>query len=141
MTKLAKNTTATIVPSLRYRDAPAAVEWLCKAFGFEKHLVVPDEDGTIAHAQLVFGNGMIMLGSARDDEFGRLQQPLDAPDNPVSQSVYAIVNDVDAHHARASAAGARVVMPPEDQDYGGRLYACRDPEGNLWNFGSYDPWE
>ena len=141
MTKLAKNTTATIVPSLRYRDAPAAVEWLSEAFGFEKHLVVPGEDGTIAHAQLVFGNGMIMLGSARDDDFGRLQQPLDAPDSSVSQSAYVIVNDVDAHHARASAAGARVVMPPEDQDYGGRLYACRDPEGNLWNFGSYDPWE
>ena len=141
MTNLARDTTATIVPSLRYRDAPAAVEWLSEAFGFEKHLVVPGEDGTIAHAQLVFGNGMIMLGSARDDDFGRLQQPLDAPDSSVSQSAYVIVNDVDAHHARASAAGARVVMPPEDQDYGGRLYACRDPEGNLWNFGSYDPWE
>ncbi len=141
MTNLARDTTATVVPSLRYRDAPAAVEWLSEAFGFEKHLVVPGEDGTIAHAQLVFGNGMIMLGSARDDDFGRLQQPLDAPDSSVSQSAYVIVNDVDAHHARASAAGARVVMPPEDQDYGGRLYACRDPEGNLWNFGSYDPWE
>ena len=141
MSKPAKNTTATIVPALRYRDAPAAIEWLCQAFGFEKHLVVPGGDGTIAHAQLVFGNGMIMLGSARDDEFGALQRPLDTPDSPVSMSVYAIVDDVDAHHARAAAAGARVVMPPEDQDYGGRLYACRDPEGNLWNFGSYDPGE
>ena len=141
MGKPAKDTVATIVPSLRYRDAPAAIEWLCAAFGFEKHLVVPGEDGTIAHAQLVFGNGMIMLGSARDDEFGKLQQPLETPDSPVSKSAYAIVDDVDAHHARAAAAGARVVMPPEDQDYGGRLYACRDPEGNLWNFGSYDPWE
>ena len=141
VTTLAKNTTATIVPSLRYRDAPAAIEWLCETFGFEKPLVVPGEDGTIAHAQLVLGNGMIMLGSARDDEFGKLQRPLDTPDSPVSMSVYAIVDDVDAHHARAAATGVRVVMPPEDQDYGGRLYACRDPEGNLWNFGSYDPWE
>ena len=140
MTGLAKNTTATIVPSLRYRDAPAAIEWLCEAFGFEKHLVVPGEDGTITHAQLVFGNGMIMLGSARDDAFGRIQKPLDTPDSPVSKSAYVIVDDVDAHHARAVAAGARVVMAPEDQDYGGRLYSCRDPEGNLWNFGSYDPW-
>ena len=140
MTTLAKSTTATIVPSLRYRDAPAAIDWLCKAFGFEKHLVVPGEAGTIAHAQLVFGNGMIMLGSARDDELGRLQKPLDAPDAPVSESAYVIVSDVDAHHARAAAAGATVVMAPADQDYGGRLYACRDPEGNLWHFGSYDPW-
>ena len=140
MTTLAKSTTATIVPSLRYRDAPAAIDWLCKAFGFKQHLVVPGEAGTIAHAQLVFGNGMIMLGSARDDDFGRLQRPLDAPDAPVSESAYVIVSDVDAHHARAAAAGATVVMAPADQDYGGRLYACRDPEGNLWHFGSYDPW-
>ena len=105
MANLAKNTTATIVLSLRYRDAPAAIEWLCEAFGFEKHFVVPGEDGTIAHAQLVFGNGMIMLGSARDDEFGELQKPLETPDSPVSKSAYVIVDDVDAHHARAVAAG------------------------------------
>ena len=140
MRSLAKDTTATLIPTLRYRDAAAAIDWLCTAFGFEKHLVVPGEDGTITHAQLVFGNGMIMLGSARDDDFGHLQKPLATPDAPVSQSPYVIVSDVDAHHARAVAAGAKVVMGPEDQDYGGRLYACRDPEGNLWNFGSYDPW-
>ena len=138
---LAKDTTATLIPTLRYRDAAAAIDWLCTAFGFEKHLVVPGEDGTITHAQLVFGNGMVMLGSVRDDDFGHLQKPLATPDAPVSQSPYVIVSDVDAHHARAVAAGAKVVMEPEDQDYGGRLYACRDPEGNLWNFGSYDPWE
>ena len=141
MSSLAKDTTATMIPTLRYWDATAAIDWLCTAFGFEKHLVVPGEDGTITHAQLVFGNGMVMLGSARDDDFGQLQKPLATPDAPVSNSTYVIVSDVDAHHARAVAAGAKVVMEPEDQDYGGRLYACRDPEGNLWNFGSYDPWE
>ena len=141
MTIPARNTTTTIIPALRYRDAPAAIEWLCEAFGFEKHLVVPGGNGTIDHAQLVFGNGMIMLGSAREDAFGQLQKPLDAPGAPVSKSAYVIVTDVDAHHARAVAAGAKVVMEPEDQHYGGRLYSCRDPEGNLWNFGSYDPWE
>lgn len=130
------NTTATIIPTLRYDDAPAAVEWLCRAFGFQRRLVVPDDEGGIAHAQLVFGHGMIMLGSARDDAFGRLQ----GPGGRVGQSPYVIVEDCDAHHAGAVAAGAEIVMEPEDQDYGGRLYACRDPEGNLWNFGSYDPW-
>lgn len=141
MSSLAKNTTATIIPGLRYRDAVAAIDWLCAAFGFERHQVVPGEDGAIAHAQLVLGNGMVMLGSARDDELGQLQQPLGAPDAPVSRSIYIIVSDVDAHHAAAAAAGAQIVMPPEDQDYGGRLYSCRDLEGNLWHFGSYDPWE
>ncbi|MGE0354401.1 MAG: VOC family protein [Gemmatimonadales bacterium] len=130
----------TIIPTLRYRDAPAAIEWLGRAFGFEPHLVVPGDAGRIAHAQLVFGNGMIMLGSARDDEFGRMQPAPRGPDTLVTQSAYIIVPDVDAHHARAVKAGARVVMPPEDQDHGGRFYSCRDPEGHLWNFGSYNPW-
>ncbi len=134
-------TSTTVIPTLRYRDAAGAIDWLCKAFGFEPHLVVPGEGESIAHAQLVRGNGMIMLGSAGDDEFGRLQRPLERPDAPVSQSPYVIVADVDAHHATAVAAGAQVVMAPKDEDYGGRGYSCRDPEGNLWNFGSYNPWE
>ena len=141
MTDSSKTSTATIIPTLRYRDAPAAIDWLCKAFGFEPHLVVPGQGGRIAHAQLVRGNGMIMLGSAGDDEFGRLQQPLERPDAPVSQSPYIIVADVDAHHATAVAAGAEVVMAPKDEDHGGRGYSCRDLEGHLWNFGSYNPWE
>jgi uncharacterized glyoxalase superfamily protein PhnB len=141
MARGAKDTRATIIPTLRYRDASSAIDWLCQAFGFERHLVVPGEQGTIRHAQLVFGNGMIMLGSARDDAFGALQAPPSAADAPVSQSPYVIVTDVDSHHARAVAAGADVVLAPEDQEYGGRLYSCRDPEGHLWTFGSYDPWE
>lgn len=141
MSDLAKTTTATIVPTLRYRDAHAAIDWLERAFGFRRHFVVPDGEGGVAHAQLTFGNGMVMLGSAREDEFGQMQRPPESADAPVSQSPYVIVTDVDAHHARAVEAGADVVMPLEDKDYGGRGYGCRDPEGNLWSFGSYDPWE
>ncbi len=140
MSEDAKNTTINIIPTLRYIDAPAAVDWLCKAFGFNKKLIVPDVGGGIAHAQLTFGNGMVMLGSAREDEFGKLQSPLSSPDLPVSQSPYVIVNDVDLHCARARSVGAEVVIEPEDQAHGGRLYSCRDMEGNLWNFGTYDPW-
>jgi uncharacterized glyoxalase superfamily protein PhnB len=128
----------SIIPTLRYRDAAAAVEWLCDAFGFEKHLVVPGPDGTISHAQLRFGTGMIMLGSAGDDEFGRFQKP-PTDGAPVTQSPYVVVDDPDAHYAQARAAGADVVMEIRDEDYGGRGYSCRDPEGHLWNFGSYDP--
>ncbi len=86
MTDSSNASPATIIPTLRYRDAARAIDWLCKAFGFRPHLVVPGDGGTIAHAQLVLGNGMIMLGSPRDDEFGRLQQPLEQVDAPVSQS-------------------------------------------------------
>ncbi|GJL81636.1 MAG: hypothetical protein DHS20C01_12700 [marine bacterium B5-7] len=102
---------------------------------------MPDSNGQIAHAQLTYKNGMIMVGSARDDEFDKVQAPLADSDSLVSQSPYIIVSDVDLHYAKAVTVGAKIVMVPEDQDYGGRLYSCRDPEGNLWNFGSYDPWE
>ena len=125
---------------MRYRDAMSAIEWLGRAFGFEARLVVPGEGGTIAHAQLTFGNGMIMLGSARNDEFGRFQKPPRDLGGIGSQSSYVVVRDADAHYARAVAAGAEIVLEIKDEDYGGRGYSCRDPEGHLWNFGTYDPW-
>ena len=136
----AKTTTATVIPGLRYTDAAMAIDWLCRAFGFEKHLVVPGDDGTIAHAQLTFGNGMIMLGSALDREFDKLQKPPSATGSIPSQSPYIILEDADKHHERAVAAGAEIVMDIKDEDHGGRGYSCRDPEGHIWNFGTYDPW-
>lgn len=141
MSSLAKDTRATMIPCLRYNDAAGAIGWLCEAFGFERHLVVPGAGGLILHAQLAYGNGMVMLGSHQDDDYSVLHRPLAKPGDPVSQTNYVIVSDVDAHHTRAAAAGAEIVMAPEDQEYGGRLYCCRDPEGNLWCFGSYDPWD
>ena len=132
--------TSAIIPTLKYENAAAAVDWLCKAFGFQRHLVVPGPDNIIEHAQLTLHGGMIMLGSARDTPFDALQKPPRAVGGVGTQSAYIIVHDVDAHHARAAAAGAEIVMPPADQDYGGRLYSCRDPEGHLWSFGSYNPW-
>ena len=128
-----------IIPTLRYADAPAAIDWLCRAFGFEKRLVVPGEDGRIAHAQLTFAGAMVMLGSAGSGGYDdMIVQPAQA--GAETQAPYVIVEDVDAHCARARAAGAEIVMEPADQDHGGRLYTCRDPEQHLWNFGSYDPW-
>ena len=140
MTDNTKTTAATVIPTIRYYDAAAAIAWLCVAFGFEKHLVVPGEDGTIAHAQLVFGNGMVMLGSARASEFDSLQKPPGVLGGAVSQSPYIIVDDADKHCARAVAADAEIVIEIRDEDYGGRGYSYRDPEGHVWNFGSYDPW-
>jgi uncharacterized glyoxalase superfamily protein PhnB len=141
MSNLAKNTKATVIPCLRYRDAPVAIEWLCQAFGFEKHLVVPSEDGTIAHAQLSFGAGMVMLGSVVESEFGRLMKQPDEIGGAETQTAYVIVSDADVVYARAKAAGATIVMEIKDEDYGGRGFTCRDPEGHLWSFGTYDPWE
>ncbi|GAB5471339.1 MAG: VOC family protein [Rhodospirillales bacterium] len=129
----------TIIPTLRYRDAATMIDWLIRAFGFERHLVVEDGDGGIAHAQLTLGSGMVMLGSARDDSFGALQSTAQALGG-VTQSAYIVVSTVDALCEQARAAGAEIVMEPKDEDYGGRGFSCRDPEGQLWNFGSYDPW-
>ena len=134
-----KDTISTVIPTMRYDDAKAAIDWLCDAFGFTPHLIVDDGEGGIAHAQLRFGNGMIMLGSARDDEFGRLQRP--PTKDSVTQSPYIIVDDINEHYARAVAAGASITIEIKDEDYGGRGYSCSDPQGQLWNFGSYDPWQ
>jgi uncharacterized glyoxalase superfamily protein PhnB len=137
-----KDTPVNVVSSLRYQDAPKAIDWLCRAFGFERHLVVPGEGGTIAHAQLTFGNGMIMLGSS-GTHGGGFDELVKAPGELGgigTQSIYVIVADPDAHLARARAAGAEIVLDIEDKDYGGRGYTCRDPEGHVWSFGDYDPW-
>ena len=129
-----------IIPGMRYKDAPAAIEWLCNAFGFSRHLVVPDEDGGIAHAQLVFGNGMIMLGSYREGgEYDSLVRP-PGEAGAITQAAYIVVEEIDEHYRTAVAAGAEIVYEIADQEYGGRLYSARDPEGLLWNFGSYDSW-
>jgi uncharacterized glyoxalase superfamily protein PhnB len=142
MSSTAKNTRATVVPCLRYRDAPKAIEWLCSVFGFEKHLVVPNDDGSIAHAQLAFGNGMVMLGSVgkADTEYGQLTRQPDEIGGMETQSPYLVVADADAVYQRATAAGAKIEIAIKDEDYGGRGFSCRDLEGHLWNVGTYDPW-
>ena len=139
MSAIAANTTATIIPSLRYRNALAAIDWLCNAFGFEKQAVYAGDDGVVHHAQLTFGNGMIMLGSQRDDDFGKLQKTPAEVGGIGTQSAYIIVADADAHHDRAVAAGAEITMPLTDLEYGSRDYGARDPEGNRWSFGTYAP--
>jgi uncharacterized glyoxalase superfamily protein PhnB len=135
-----KNTTSTIIPGLRYKDAPAALDWLEHAFGFKRSFVVEGENNIIEHAQVTFGNGMIMLGSAdkdqQYDQLVRMPEELGAE----SQAPYVIVEDADAHYAHAKQAGARIVMEIHSPDYGGRAYSAYDPEGHLWNFGTYDPW-
>ena len=132
-----------IIPALRYRDAPAAIDFLCNAFGFERYAVYADpaDPKVIHHAQLVREGNMIMLGSVSDSEFARL-----APMTTVAeaggntQAPYIVLDDVDGHAERARATGADIFYGPNDQDYGGRIYSARDPEGHVWSFGNYDPW-
>ena len=142
MSKASKSRNNIVAGGMRYHDAPAAIEWLCDAFGFEKNLVVPGEsESEIAHAQLSFGSGMVMLGSVgrHGGGFDDLMTTPKEAGGRSTQSAYVIVADPAAHHDRAVAAGAQIVMPLEDKDYGGSGYTCKDPEGHVWSFGDYDP--
>jgi uncharacterized glyoxalase superfamily protein PhnB len=121
----------TLYPSMRYRDAPAAISFLESSFGFERREVIANEDGTIAHAELALGPSILMLGSDRDDPLVGSRAGLGW--------IYVAVDDADAHHDRARRAGAQIVIELHDTEYGSRDYAARDPEGNLWHFGTYRP--
>ena len=134
-------TGSTIIPCLRYRDAHAAIDWLCKAFGFTKNAVYENEQGGVEHAQLTWGSGMVMLGEVRDNEFGRhIAQP-DEIGGRETQCACVIVANCKSHYQQARAAGAVIVDDYAEKDYGGAGYSCRDPEGHLWYIGSYDPWQ
>lgn len=135
-------TGSTVIPCLRYRDAQRMIGWLSDAFGFHPQAVHEDGAGGVAHAQLTLGSGMVMLGSAREvgDQFGRVQST-PAALGGTTQSPYLVVADADAVYRRAVAAGAEIVIDIKDEDYGGRGFSCRDPEGHLWNIGTYDPWK
>jgi len=140
MSQAAAETRSSIHPNLHYRDAPAAIEWLCQALGFEKRAVYEDGQGGIAHAQLTFGNGLIMLSSVRDNDWGKRMVVPAETQGRVTQCCCLVAADPDAHYAQAIAAGAEIIDPLVAQDYGGKGYSCRDPEGYIWWIGSYDPW-
>jgi len=133
-------TKSTIMPALRYADAPAAIEWLCNVLGFELHAVYPGADGTIAHAELNLHGGMIMLGSKKDDEFGHsFKSPKDLGGSATC-SVYVVVPDADSVYQRVQAGGAEISRPIEEMPYGSREFTVKDPEGHTWSVGTYDPW-
>ena len=129
-------TPADIHPCLYYDDAPAAIDWLCKAFGFAKRLVVAGPDGRVVHAELSLGTGVVMVGSSRPDEGHVSPRRLQGG---VAHAVSVTVDDPDAHHARAAAAGARIVRGLRDEPHGARGYMAEDPEGHPWYFGDYRP--
>jgi len=121
----------TFYPSLRYRDARAAIDWLVEAFGFSEH-VAHEHEGKVVHAELSLGGAFIMLGTEEEGEgkFGS---------HAGTGWSYVAIEDPDAMHERASAAGAKVVIELSDTDYGSREFSAADPEGNLWSFGTYRP--
>lgn len=135
------NTRSTITPGMMYRNAPEAIEWLCRVFGFKKHAVYTGPNNTIMHAELTLNGGMLMLGSLNDSEYRRrfVKHP-DEVGGFETRYVSLLVDDADVVYQRAKAAGAEILLDIEDKDYGGRGFTCRDPEGYIWNVGTYNPW-
>jgi uncharacterized glyoxalase superfamily protein PhnB len=142
MENYAKNCKSTVIPALRYQNAIAMIDWLCGTFGFEKQAVYTGPNGVVMHAQLTFGNGMIMIGSVENGTKASslFKQPTEIG-GAETQSPCLIVSDCDALYARAKAAGAQMLMDLEEKEYGGKAFTCSDPEGHIWHIGTYDPWE
>jgi uncharacterized glyoxalase superfamily protein PhnB len=130
-----------IIPTLRYSDVPRAIDWLCDAFGFERHLLVADDDGDgVVYAELTIGGSMIMVGPTEGSAFGGLMKQPDQIGGAETQICYLHVEDANAHRDRAVAAGAEIVLDFDAAGSPGGGYSCRDPEGHIWNFGTYNPW-
>jgi len=115
--------TPNFFPFTRYADANGAIKWLSRAFGFNERVAYRGDDGEVHHAEMHLGPGIFMFGEG----------------DPSEQGVYVAVDDVDAHYARAKAAGAEIVREIEDTPYDSREYTARDLEGHLWSFGDYRP--
>jgi PhnB protein len=122
-----------VIPYLSYRDAPAAIDYLCRTFGFEERFRMPGPDGAIGHAELSIHGEVVMLATAVD-EMG-MSTPDELGKHHALVMVY--VDDVDAHHARAVAAGAASIGEPETKFYGDRSYQAKDPEGHTWYFAQH----
>jgi uncharacterized glyoxalase superfamily protein PhnB len=128
---MTKPTEATLAPALFYRDPWAAIDFLETAFGFERSLVISDADGGLAHSQLRFGNGYIMVGTEWSAD---TVSPASAGGKNTQTTHVQVDTDIDAHCDRARASGAVVIQEPENQFYGDRTYRARDPEGHIWTF-------
>lgn len=139
--KAAGSTGTRLVPALRYRDVDQAIDWLCAAFGFEQRDVVAGADGAIVYAHLTHGSDMILVRSVGESALDRLMKQPDEIGGAETQSCYLVVEDADAHCRQAQAVGADILLDVAGDDHGGRGYSCRDPEGHVWSFGTYDPWQ
>lgn len=124
-----------IFATFRYANPDAMVRWLCETVGFTVKARYP-ESGDVAHAELAFGSSMIMLGAVRDDHYGSI---VGGPGANGGKSLYIAVDDVGGLFERVKASGVTIEEGLTDRDYGSREFICRDPEGNVWCFGTYWP--
>jgi uncharacterized glyoxalase superfamily protein PhnB len=137
----AKGTKSAVIPSIRYKDAHAAIAWLERAFGFTTQAVYGGADGTVAHAQLVFGAGMVMVSSYTGESvYAKSMAQPDEVGMRSTSTLCLIVDDATAVYASAKEAGAEIIGELREMEYGGKAFGCRDLEGHVWSIGEYDPW-
>jgi len=127
------------MPLIRYRDLAEAMGWLEQAFGFEKQIAVSDNDGAVIYGQMTYRGSLMMMGAVRDTDLDKLMRQPDEVGGVETQSCYLVVEDADAHYDRARESGADIVLDLKSDGFGRRGYSCRDPEGHIWNFGTYNP--
>jgi uncharacterized glyoxalase superfamily protein PhnB len=121
-----------LTSALFYREPWAALDWLEKAFGFERSMVITDNDGNLAHSEMRFGDGLVYVGR----EWAEFTASPVSLGGKNTQFIHVHLKEgIDAHCARARAAGAAILEEPTDQFYGDRTYRARDPEGHVWTFG------
>lgn len=122
-----------LFPTLRCEDADAMIRWLTQVLGFRERVVHRDDDG-VRHAELILGNSILMLGQNREESYGAM-----VGEGRKTDALYVSVTDPDGLFERVKASGAEIEAEPFDTGYGSRDFMCRDPEGNLWGFGTYWP--
>lgn len=128
-----------LMPLMRYRDLAEAMGWLERAFGFEKQIAVSDSDGEVIYGQMTYRGSLIMMGAVRETDLDKLMRQPDEVGGVETQSCYIVIDDADEHYARAMDAGAEIVLEIKSDGLGRRGYSCRDPQGHIWNFGTYNP--
>lgn len=129
------------IPTMVYKDSNKALDFLKSAFGFKEHAVYKDDNNVVQHAEFSLGNAMIMIGTYRpESEFGKMIGTPSESNGLNTQTAYIIIEEIDNHYKNAKANGAKIVMDIKDEDYGGRGYSCKDLEGYIWSFGSYNPY-
>ena len=130
----------TSIPAIRYVDANKAIDWLKQALGFTEKVVYRDASGAVAHAELLLGNGMVMIGTSGHNKETSHWYVEPTAAAGVTSSVYLIVPDCEPVYASAKAAKAEILQELETKEYGGKAFTVRDPEGQIWSVGEYNPW-
>jgi uncharacterized glyoxalase superfamily protein PhnB len=130
---------SSIIPVLRYDDATRAVQWLCDVFGFVEHQIYKDDQQKVIHAELRFGNNILMLGPNAPTAFGQFMRQPREVGHIETQLCFLSVDQIELFFEKCKAHKVEILMPLKKQDYGSSDFVCKDFEGHIWSIGDYQP--